>query len=471
MADTPWDVRNFVGRTLDSFRTSRLWRMLAKHETSRRPSNLSSATSEFKARTDPGPRPESNILSDSTSAGCSQENTEPVARVYSKVERATAVDLPLSGKLAAEEYIHDNALNPPHYTDGPSKIIMTNDGAKDCLALVLTRDMVTKMNEILLGTCKVNRLEDRVDELQREVNRATIFLEQSLAEIKALPASESKSDEEAKIRQEMKETDERLQRALGRKERTEENLHSEKRNLSFSRDEIQEVFHRVLSESQLVEEEATAAREDEESNKTEAASQRSGISRNSNETWISIDELNRKATYEEVEATRQYLQSLQDDFDGRQNFYDNEFRDYQEAVEEGACMLPQSEFDRIHIGNIQRLTTGLIDAEAAYEDGMARARALDIIGNEFEQESDFVDQADDGYRDSHEAEMAAGVDRFFINAWMDATADSEDQEDKPEIGTTDNWDAESIGISDSISMVAEGRRRVKIDRWRETCGL
>lgn len=33
----------------------------------------------------------------------------------------------------------------------------------------------------------------------------------------------------------------------------------------------------------------------------------------------------------------------------------------------------------------------------------------------------------------------------------------------------DEWDAEEVGISDSVSLVGEGRQRSKIDRWQDAC--
>ncbi len=130
-------------------------------------------------------------------------------------------------------------------------------------------------------------------------------------------------------------------------------------------------------------------------------------------------------TYEEVETSRQRFHSLQVEFANREAFYHCEFREYQEAIEDRSCILPQSEFDRIFVRNIRCLTRALINAEAAYEDALARARALKIIGNDVAQESNFVDHEDDGYKESFEADMAAGADRFFINRWMELTEESQ----------------------------------------------
>ena len=35
----------------------------------------------------------------------------------------------------------------------------------------------------------------------------------------------------------------------------------------------------------------------------------------------------------------------------------------------------------------------------------------------------------------------------------------------------DEWEASDIEISDSVSLVAEGAERKKIDNWRRVCGV
>lgn len=53
---------------------------------------------------------------------------------------------------------------------------------------------------------------------------------------------------------------------------------------------------------------------------------------------------------------------------------------------------------------------------------------------------------------------------------MELTEESQTQDDDPLV-ESDDWDARPVELSDSISMVAEGRDRVRIDRWYTTCGL
>jgi hypothetical protein len=65
-----------------------------------------------------------------------------------------------------------------------------------------------------------------------------------------------------------------------------------------------------------------------------------------------------------------------------------------------------------------------------------------------------------------EADIVAHVDRGRIEKWMDEENDKQDQ--SPDC---DNWDSESVDFGDSISVVAEGKGRKRIDRWRSMCEL
>ena len=35
----------------------------------------------------------------------------------------------------------------------------------------------------------------------------------------------------------------------------------------------------------------------------------------------------------------------------------------------------------------------------------------------------------------------------------------------------DNWDAKTVGLSDSVSLVAEGKERRRMDQWQTMCEL
>ncbi|KAI9808880.1 MAG: hypothetical protein M1827_007155 [Pycnora praestabilis] len=369
------------------------------------------------------------------------------------------------------------------YTDGHCRIIMANDGTKPCLAMLLTEEMVGNITDVLNKSRKVERIEAKREEADQEHRRAETKIElltEDLSECEALPApqdahkTEQLTNQLANIIEEIAQTNSVLPGLLEKKELLEENLKVEKRNLAYLNDELQDLLRDVLTESQLLtsndtEDEENGEGEDKSDNKKVRGHTATG-SLISNDTLPSIDELNRRASYHDIGKSREWLELLQDKFDTRYDFYGRDLAEYQQAVEDGFCDLAQSEFDRIFIRNTSRLTRRLVDAEAAHIEAKTSARALGVTGNDYALGSDFVSDVDDGYRESFEAETAACVDRSFIEAWIDAVkAHRHDLPDTPREDPCDNWDACSVEIWESVSVVAEGNMRNKIDEWHCQC--
>jgi hypothetical protein len=146
------------------------------------------------------------------------------------------------------------------------------------------------------------------------------------------------------------------------------------------------------------------------------------------------------------------------------DYYEAELRMFQEGKAEGRIETTKTDFDVCLLHQAQVATGALIQAEQEFEAAKEHARGLGVVSSEFDQESGFLNYADDGYRESMEADIAAHVDRGRIEKWMDEENDKQDQ--SPDC---DNWDSESVGFGDSISVVAEGKGRKRIDRWRSIC--
>ena len=385
--------------------------------------------------------------------------------------------LPVSERIFERPGEQDEDLEDLHgtatYTDGPSRVILANDGTKECLALLLSHDIVEKLNQLRTLDRKVKTLQCRFDDADGDAVVAQAFLDQS----EELITTSRNVEDQDRIRKQMVGACERLQEASKRRERIKDPLDTQKRNRAFSRNDWQEMFERVLLQAGLLEaiKEEDSMRRGSETSIAQSVEQSSEAGSDaSNGTVISLDQLNRMATYEKVQATEEWLHAVQDKFDTRRQTYDNEWHEYRQAVEDGTCSLSQSEFDRIDLFNVRHQTSLLINAEAAHEQAKAQARALGILGNDLDQESDFIDQEDDGgYLESLDAELLAGVDRDYIEGWCTEIDGHEDQETLQRQFTDawDEWDAKTVDISDSISLVDRGRNRKRIDRWRESCEL
>lgn len=69
-------------------------------------------------------------------------------------------------------------LDSPPYIDGPSRVILANDCTKKCLALLLTERFIADLNDIDETRRKLEILEEKYENIQREININQIFLNQ-----------------------------------------------------------------------------------------------------------------------------------------------------------------------------------------------------------------------------------------------------------------------------------------------------
>jgi hypothetical protein len=148
------------------------------------------------------------------------------------------------------------------------------------------------------------------------------------------------------------------------------------------------------------------------------------------------------------------------------DYYDEEYKAFCQHVADGRLQESKTYYDRIMLRSEIEATENLIKVEKEWEVARERARQLGGILNESDQESNFLDHADDGYRESMEVNIISQVDRERIQYWLAHTDDKTEPSNE-----WDTWDAKTVGLSDSVSLVAEGKERRRIDRWQTKCEL
>ncbi len=169
--------------------------------------------------------------------------------------------------------------------------------------------------------------------------------------------------------------------------------------------------------------------------------------------------------------------------------YDRAYAERAEQIATGEKVEDQSKFDMKQLQLMQGLTRAVFDAEAVYE--IAKAEAVEggvCLGNYMaDLQSGFGDDPDDGYRLSEEAATKASVDVSWISSWYDDVLSATSPSDRPfgddegqylsyeqllqAEAKCDEWDARTVEVCDSWSMVAAGSERKRIDRWRSECGM
>lgn len=158
------------------------------------------------------------------------------------------------------------------------------------------------------------------------------------------------------------------------------------------------------------------------------------------------------------------LETMHHRLDNWKHYYEEEYAEYARAVKNGTMEPARSFFDLTLLQEHQGVIEGVIEAENDYEKARRRVRVLDVVLSDVYQSSGFANCPDDGYRISMEEAMVGDVDREWILDWMERNDDSvEYQVDESK------WEAKSIGLGDSVSVVAKGRERKRIDRWEEMC--
>jgi hypothetical protein len=174
----------------------------------------------------------------------------------------------------------------------------------------------------------------------------------------------------------------------------------------------------------------------------------------------------REAALNYVTQKQLQLHEAQTRFDSLQDYYVEEYHTYLACVEEGRITASKSEFDAMMLLDARETTKNWVQSEEQLEQARNQARELGLTLDSVDQESCFVDFSDDGYRESLEAQWIAHVDRDWIEKWI------EQETEMPEETDCDEWDARTVDMWESVSVVADSCKvRKRIDHWRLACEL
>ena len=419
---------------------------------------------------DPMPTTSASISAMNTSAvslrrssACESIRSSPKDQIRGQSRIPVAVAGP--SYIAPLQAMQGNSTNEEMYTNGQSRVVLAQDGTKNCHALLLTEDLVAKLGRIMKESQSLEQVEYDLDLVSRKAKVAQSSIDQLHHFIEV-----SKNQEEIDyLKNDIAEREPQLLEICQRRDYLEDEDQTLKRNLNYVRAQVQDVFERALSDAQLLNfPEPEQAQEAATPMGVETEDRSSSLT--SDIVPRSAEEAEREEIRAKLEQSRAELYRAQEAFDTRQQSCDKDRGEYLEAVRAGTCDLPESEYDRLEVDTKRLITRDLIDAEVVHEEVLARARKYDLVGNEFDQESNFVDDYYDDYRDSYDA-PAVVPNLYFIDYWMKEVDCHKDQLDGDPETEVDEWDAKTIGVSDSVSVVDQTRNRNRIDRWRQTCGL
>ncbi|KAK5165919.1 uncharacterized protein LTR77_008843 [Saxophila tyrrhenica] len=173
-------------------------------------------------------------------------------------------------------------------------------------------------------------------------------------------------------------------------------------------------------------------------------------------------------------ACETFLEHAQRRFDRRDEDRAQELQFNLDALSRGEPTTDASQdgFDVRWVKQMQEITRDLIDAEAALE---AAKSAAEVAGTDVDLTNDgcspWASPVEDGYRLSMEQELIDSVPSPKIKNWVTDIPDLASPSYNERFDVPDQWEAEDVDISGSVSLVAEGGDRKRIQKWRQICGL
>lgn len=75
------------------------------------------------------------------------------------------------------------------------------------------------------------------------------------------------------------------------------------------------------------------------------------------------------------------------------------------------------------------------------------------------------------HRPSYDASCVKNVDRGRIEAWRKLVEEKDDPPEQLKNGNTEEWESKSVEIYDSVTAVAEGKERERIEKWWTMCEM
>lgn len=383
------------------------------------------------------------------------------------------------------------------YTAGPARFIDATDGVTDCVAVLMTLELSQRIQRAVQS----QREFGRAQEDNRDRRRALMQLE---GQIKAKLAS---CQAHIAILQNEEEADEAAVRAVQQQynvltlllDDVEKRQESARVHLRVQGDDLRKKYAVAIGileeafiagnliEPATVEEEASPTVLDLD---TEYAAYCEQLKRAYDQDGeytappldlcdspvklrvLSDEEAAKQEIVERFWQAKDEFHQAYRQFENRELIRAREYQANTEAANHGEPTTDDSPeaFDIRWVKRNQELTRAVIDAEAAFTSAKAEMCEAGIELPPEDQTSVLYDRTDDGYRMSFEQELVASIPSPVVSKWMSAVP-SDAAEELRSPAEVDEWDAEEVGISDSVSLVAEGSERKRIDRWRQLCGM
>ena len=381
--------------------------------------------------------------------------------------RAAEASNSWNGKLSPEdqELIDENSVETRtvRYKNGPNRTVFVKDGDRDCVAFLLTEETVRLLSTMVQ---KRRKLDSRA-QLYQEVSRAAKFGVGFLEYSETMLAEATSKEEYDQIKEDIDRQQPEILKNIERKEKLESERQAWEDDLDYSRSQVENIFEQILLNAQLMQD----PQDDGWADSHEARNTALGDSEMQEERSTIRDQNPAEPhPLEEDRAARQRLLEAQIDFDSLQSVQEQKIIEYRQLEQEGRVQFSESELDLYHVQMGRDITRALIEAERTYSEAFAKVRGLGLLESGFDQESGLGDCTnDDCSAFVDPGAVAASFNPSFIEAWADDVYHSQEEDMMDIAPETDDWEARTVTMSDSVSVVATENDRKQIDRWRYVC--
>ena len=361
------------------------------------------------------------------------------------------------------------------YAEGPSRVFLYSDGiSKDCLALFISEDIVSKIQEVTDDKRILKNYEKIHGEISKSVFNAKIAIER-------LEDNLVRAESEHQVQELQKELEcnrLKLQDLAEEKDALADRLRIFRINLDFSRNATQNLFEQILGDAKLLEEPENDQPDipcgaDRSSNSI-PRSQRSDLD-DSKSSNLDPEELLRKAAKEKLLNCTEELQEIQEKFDTWPEVVEQQSEIYENDLANGEQVPTRSEFDLEMLRESMRITSYLVKVEKEREQAREHAIALGAV------DEDWGKPRYEYMNDPWEAESCTSGEMIAyiktrswsrVERWVQSVSNALDgsstHNHAPEPTDLDEWDAEPINVGEGcVSAVAyDPVERENIRGWQ-----
>ncbi|KAI7349399.1 hypothetical protein KC357_g6488 [Hortaea werneckii] len=389
-------------------------------------------------------------------------------------------------------YIVSTGEEPDDYTEGPARLVAASDGIKDCAALLLTWELSARVQQAVQARRDHDRSRQKAVRQLEVALKFEMALETEIANHESrlsMLEAEEFADQETVValHEELATLKSILRDSCEARQAADVQRTSETAALAEVQSAVTAMLEEAFVHAQLVASDIAGmpdladldlqteylkycSAQDEDGDDTNASTV-APLDTNDEHLQaapLSEEEQKTKDLADSFFTAQARLHKAQDAFDSREARREQEWQANVDAGIRGQEIRDTTpeDFDIRWLKHVQELTREVIDAEA--ELAKAKRAALEAgidVAND-EADSGFLDDVEDGYLLSKEQELVDTAAGSTVKGWLDRLPS--DKLDSPGFRSdadVDEWETRTVGISDSVSLVAEGSVRRRIDKW------